>query len=345
MRITNNYMTRNYLGNLNSSLELYNESGNRLNTGRKFSKMSENVSDGTRALTIRTQNYKNEQIQENVKKAGETLSVAESNLMSIKDIVDHIHATTVEALNTTNASAADIYATEFDAVKNQIVEFANCKYNNSFILGGTNNATAPFVIKEDGDLYFNGVNVNDIQKTEGKFIVGNTEVPYSNSVFLDIGLGMSVKNGEVDQRTAFNMSVSGLDCLGYGTSEIEYSCVDGSVKKAEAPNNIYEIIDEMSKCLKERDFDKLSGLNDKLKSSFENLVTEISDIGIRTNYLERHTSRLEDEEYVLTDIQNEIEYIKETDELVNNKSMEYSWLLTLQYGSKVLPKSLMDYGQ
>ena len=42
MRITNNYMTRNYLNNLNSSLELYNNSGNRLNTGRKFSKMSEN---------------------------------------------------------------------------------------------------------------------------------------------------------------------------------------------------------------------------------------------------------------------------------------------------------------
>ena len=73
MRITNNYMNRNYLGNLNGTLERYNESGNRLTTGREFDKMSDNVSDGTRALTIRTQSYKNEQIQENVKKAGESL--------------------------------------------------------------------------------------------------------------------------------------------------------------------------------------------------------------------------------------------------------------------------------
>lgn len=345
MRITNNYMTRNYLNNLNSSLELYNESGNKLNTGRKFNKMSENVSDGTRALTIRTQVYKNEQIQENVKKAGEGLYVAESNLMSIKDIIDNVHNTTVQALNETNKSASEIYAANFDAVKAQVVEFANCKYNDCYVLGGTNNTKAPFEIKEDGELYYNGVNVNDIQKTGDKFLIGNSEVPYSNSVYIDIGISMTVTNGRIDPRTAFNMSVSGLDCLGYGTTEVEHQCADGTIKNYELPNNTFEIIDEMSACLKEGDYDKLGALNDHLKKNFDHLVTEISDIGIRTNYLDRHTARLEDEEFVLTDIQNNLEYIEETDELINNKTLEYSWLLTLQYGSKVLPKSLMDYVQ
>jgi len=345
MRISNTYMTRNYLGNLNSTLELYNKSGNKLTTGREFDKMSDNVSDGTRALTIRTQFYKNEQIQENVKKAGESLSVAESNLMSIKDIIDTVHATTVQALNETNKSAADIYATDFEAVKQQIVEFANCQYNDCYVLGGTNNKTAPFEIGEDGDLYYNGVNVNDVTKNGETFLVGDTIVPYSNSVYIDIGLGMNIKNGKVDSRTAFNMSVSGLDCLGYGTSEVEYTCVDGSVKTAEVPNNVYEIIDEMVTCLKDGDYDKLGALNDQLKKGFDNLVNEITDVGIRTNYLNRHTARLEDEEYVLTEIQTDLEYINETDELINNKAMEYSWLLTLQYGSKVLPKTLMDYVQ
>lgn len=344
MRITNNYMTRNYLGNLNRSLERYNSSANKLTTGRKFSKMSENVSDGTRALTIRTQFYKNEQIQDNVKKAGESLYVAESNLMSIKDIVDTVHSTAVQALNETNKSAADIYAADFDAVKEQIVEFANCKYNDCFVLGGTNNTSAPFEIK-DGELFYNGVNVNDIQKSEGVFMNGTEEVPYSNSVFIDIGISMTVSNGKIDPRTAFNMSVSGLDCLGYGTTEVEYDCNGGGKKTAEVPNNVFEIIDEMSTCLREGDYDKLGALNDHLKKSFDNLVTEISDIGIRTNYLDRHTARLEDEEFVLTNIQTDLEYIEETDELVNNKTLEYSWLLTLQYGSKVLPKSLMDYVQ
>ncbi len=344
MRITNNYMTRNYLNNLNNSLNLYNESGNRLNTGRKFSKMSENVSDGTRALTIRTQSYKNEQIQENVKKAGENLSVAESNLMSIKDIIDGVHANTVQALNGTNESAAEIYATDFNAVKSQIVEFANCKYNNTYVLGGTNNTESPFEVV-DGELLYNGVNVNDIQKNGEKFVVGSTEVPYSNSVYMDIGIDMTIRNGRVDSRTAFNMTVSGLDCLGYGMTEVTYEDGKGGTITEDFPNNVYEIMDEMATAVGEKNYERLGALNDHLKKSFDNLVTEISDIGIRTNYLERHTSRLEDEEFVLTEIQNDVEYIEETDELINNKSMEYSWLLTLQYGSKVLPKSLMDYVQ
>lgn len=342
MRVTNNYITRNYLGNLNRALDLYNKSGNKMNSGRKFTKMSENVSDGTRALTIRTQAYKNEQIQENVKKANESMTIAESNLTSILEIVENINSETIKALNGTNSSVSGIFETDFNAIKEQIVEFANCQYNNTYVLGGTNTQSIPFTI-QNGDLMFNGMNVNDIQKTNGKFMVGNTEVPFSQSVYIDIGISMTVKNGQVDPRTAFNMSVSGLDCLGYGTSQITYDDVDGNKHTITAPNNIYELIDEMAKCLDQKDFEKLAGLNDHLRKAFDNLNNRISDIGVKTNYLDRHLSRLEDESDVLEEIQVNLEYIKDTDELINNKAMEFSWLLTLQYGSKILPQTLMDY--
>jgi len=342
MRVTNNYMTRNYLNNLNNSLSLLNESGNKLNTGRKFTKMSEDVSAGTRALTVRTQSYKNVQIQSNVKKAGESLEVAESNLTSIKDIIASVNEQTITALNGTNNSASNIFSIDFNSIKNQIVEFANCRYNDSYVLGGTNNKSVPFTVK-DGELQYNGVNVNDIQKTDGEFISGGSEVPYSDSLFIDIGIGTAVKNGAVDPRTAFNMSVSGLDCLGYGTEDVTYIDIEGNEHTINVPNNAYELVDEMAKCLDEKDFDKLSALNDHLKGTLDGLVNEIADIGIRTNYLDMHEARLVDEEYVLTEIQSDLEYVKDTDELINNKSLEYSWLLTLQYGSKVMPQSLMDY--
>lgn len=342
MRVSNSYMTRNYLKNLNHSLDLYNKSGNKLESGRKFTKMSENVSDGTRALNIRTQVYKNEQVTENVKKAGETLTMAESNLMSIKDIVDTLHDETIKALNGTNDSASEIFSTDFNSIKKQIVEFANCKYNNSFILGGTNTQTPPFDVV-NGELTYNGINVNDITKNNDEFFANGNKVPYSGSIYIDVGLSVAVKNGKVDSRTAFNMSVSGLDCLGYGKSKMTYEDATGTKQTIDVPDNIYEIVDEMEKCLDNKDYEKLSALNDHLKEKFDDLVTEISDIGIRTNYLERCESRLDDESYVLTEIQTNLEYIKETDELVNNKTLSYGWLLTLQYGSKVLPQSLMDY--
>lgn len=344
MRITNSYMTRNYLTNLNNSLSLLNESQMRSETGRKFTKMSEAVSAGTRALGVRTQVYKNEQIQDNVKKAQESLYVAEGYLTSINDILQDVHEKAITAVNGPMSSASEIFEFNFDSIKDQIIEFANCRYNDTYVLGGTNNNDAPFSV-ENGDLYYNGVKVNDIGKVDGQFCDQNgKKVPYSDSIYIDIGIGMTVNNGKVDPRTAFNMSVSGLSCLGYGTTNIDYRDANsGALHTVEVPNNAYEILDEMSKCLDEKDFDKLSALNDHLKTAMDRLVTEISNIGVRTNYLDNHTTKLESESDILAGIQTNLEYIKDTDELMNQKNLEFSWLLTLQFGSKVIPQSLMDY--
>lgn len=344
MRVTNNAMTRNYLLNLNNNMNKLNKTSNRLQTGRNFNKMSQNVSDGTRSLNIRTQMYKNEQIQENVKKAGETLSVAETNLMSIEDVLNSVYDQTIRAVNGTHESASEIYSINFDSLKNQVVEFANCKYNDCYILGGTNNQEVPFSVV-DGQLCYNGVNVNNIEKNDGVFYSGGEEVPYSENVYMDIGIGLSVKNGKVDPRTAFNMTVSGLDALGYGESEITYEDRNGESHTITAPNNAYELLDDMARALDEKDFDKLSALNDHLRSTVDDLITEIADIGVRSKYLDNHSVRLEDEEFYMTEIQSELEYIEDTKELIDYKSHEYAWQLTLQYGGSVIPKSLMDYVQ
>ncbi len=342
MRIANSMMTRNYLTNLNNNLSSLNDSSTRLQTGREFTKMSDNVSNGTRALNVRTQLYKNEQLQSNVQKTSESLSVAETNMMTIEDILNSVDEQTIKALNGTNESASHIFEINFSSIKNQIIEFANCKYNDTYVLGGTNNQTPPFEVV-DGELQYNGVNVNDVTKDGDTFMANGEKVPYSDSIYMDIGLGLNVKNGVVDPRSAMNMSVSGLDALGYGTSEITYQDIEGKNHTIEVPNNAYELIDEMEKCLAEKDFDKLGALNDHLRTTTENLVTEISDVGVRTNYLDNHFGRMGDEEFCLTEIQTDLEFVDDTDELITQKTLEYSWMLTLQYGGKVIPQSLMDY--
>lgn len=371
MRVTNTMLTRNYLNNLNRNLDLYNQSGSRLQSGRKFTKMSENVSDGTRALNVRTQVYKNEQYQENVKKAGESLDDAETNITSIEDILNSVWEQTIKACNGTNESASEIFSINFSSIKNQVIEFANCKYNDMYVLGGTNNSEPPFNTDKDGALLYNGVRVDDIIKKDGKFLYSQTEetenpvldengdqvsdddgnllyykeVPESGCVYMDIGIGLSVKNGIVDPRTAFNMSVSGLDVLGYGRSDITYQDTMGENHTINVPNNAYELLDEMSKALDEKDFDKLSALNEHLKGTINDLITEISDVGVRTNYLENHLGRLENEEDYMTEIQTNLEYISDPEEISKHEMLKYTWLLTLQYGGSVMPKSLMDYIQ
>lgn len=342
MRIANSMMTRNYLLNLNNNLSALNDSSTRLQTGREFTKMSDNVSDGSRALNVRTQLYKNEQLQNNIEKTSESLSVAETNMMTIEDILNSVHEQTIRAANGTMESASHIYEINFASIKNQIVEFANCKYNDTYVLGGTNNQTPPFEVV-DGELQYNGVNVNDVTKDDGVFMANGEKVPYSDSIYMDIGLGLSVKNGIVDPRSAMNMSVSGLDALGYGTTELTYQDREGTYHTVEAPNNAYELINDMEKCLADKDFDKLVALNEHLRKTVDNLVTEIADVGVRSKYLDNHLGRMGDEEFCLTEIQSNLEFVEDTDELITQKTLEYSWMLTLQYGGKVIPQSLMDY--
>lgn len=346
MRITQNSMTRNYLNNLNASLFQKSQSESRLTTGRRYTRISESVSSGTRALTIRTELYKNEQIQKNVGAAYESLSVAEGALMNIKDALSTVAEKTLKAVNGTNDSEIqhEIFADTFSKIKGQVIQFANSKYQDTYCFGCTNNKSEPFTVADDGSVQFNGVNVKDIKKIDDIYeSVDGTAVPFSKDIYIDIGAGMSVKNGEIDPRTAFKVSVSGLEAIGYGTSQIEYTGINGDQHTIEVSNNLCEIVDEISAAITDGDMDRAMALNDHMNDKLDDLILVISDIGVRTSYLENNADKLVDDEYVLTEIQSNLEKIKDTDELVNYKSLEYSWLLTLQYGGKMLPQSLMDY--
>lgn len=346
MRVTESSINRNYLNNLNRSLRNLNASGQRLSSGRAFTKMSENVSGGARALSIRTQLYKNEQVQQNVKTVSEQLNIAETNLTSISDMLSSVNEQTYSALNGTKAQPElDIYANIFDTIKEQLLQFSNCTYDDKYVFGSTSNRQAPFSIDGDGNICYVGIKINDIHKVDGKYVHGPDDevVPYSQDVYIDIGSSVDFSTGNLNTRTAFNTTVSGLASFGYGTSEITYNDSDGNEVTETISNNIYELLGEMSKALTDGDRNRLSALAVKMEDATNTVITARSDIGVRDNFLSRSLSRLESEEYTLTEIQTNLEYIKDSDEIILNQSLEYSWLLTLQYGSKILPQSLMDY--
>ena len=93
MRVTQSSMSRNYINNLNNTLLRYNKSMDKVSSGRRFTKMSESVADGSRALRIRAQLYKNTQMQRNLSSVQEELNIAETNMMSVKEfLIQHEQA-------------------------------------------------------------------------------------------------------------------------------------------------------------------------------------------------------------------------------------------------------------
>jgi len=344
IRITQNSVNRSYLSNLSNSQYSMNTAMDKVQSGRAFTKVSENVSAGTKALNIRSKIYKNEQVRDNVAVANEQLTVAEDSLVSINEIVGNIRAEVLKVLNGTNTKVGEeIYTTVLQNSKDSILKLANCKYNDKYIMGGTNIKTQPYTVDANGKFQFNGVNVEDIELKNGKFESNGTSVPYSSDTYIDIGLDICVVNGVVDPRTAYKVSVSGLDSLGYGKSDITYKDMSDNEKTYEVSNNVYDVITDMSKAIEDGDMDKLSALYDHLGNCANKLATNVSDIGMRCSFLDATLSRLENESLSLSQMQKDTEGIDDATEIMNYMNYKYAWNLTMQFGSNVIPQSLMDF--
>lgn len=346
MRITNNRITRNYLFNANKNLQYYSDSSNKLTSGRAFTRVSQNVSGGKKAMRLRSQLYQNAQFQKNVSAANEKLSIAEQSLREMSDIITTVQEQAKRGGGVIDEESMAILGETVDELKATVLQYANCSYVDEYVFGGTNATTAPFVVNENGEITYNGSVVKDVVKNDnGVYLdADGNEVAYSEKIYIDIGLGMvNLTEGDIDTNSAYDTSFSGLECLGYGKSEYTYVNKDGEEVTEECSNNIYDIATEISNALKTGDTQKVSALSDQLTEAHNKLLTNVADLGVRTQYLERTLTMLKDEEVNLQTMQTELEGINDTEEIVKMNEYKYAWMLTLQFGGNLLPQSLMDF--
>lgn len=343
MRVTQSMITRNYLKGLNRTLSDRASSNERITSGRRFTKISENVSDGARALKIREQMYKNEQQLVNIRDAQGELSGAESNLKSINEILQTVQEKSLAGISgTASGDKRKILAQEIDNLKDQVLQFANARFADKFLFSGTNNAAAPFTVDASGKLLYNSKPVDEIYKNpvDGKFYIDDptaTPIPQNDPIYIDVGLGMKFSGSTVDPKSAFEVSFSGLNVLGFGVD------ADSGL-----PNNLYSILDNISKTLNptppaEFDKDAADALHKQLVKQTDVLMENITDVGTRVNFLDKTTERLENDLDNLDKLRAKLEAVDDATETINMKMYEFAWMATLQIGSKLIPQSLMDF--
>lgn len=160
MRVTNRASTRNYLRYVNKGLSDQAGVQERVASGNRFEKVSDDVSSGIQAMKARTQQYKMEKQIGNIEDINNVLVAAEDSMQSIDDHLKDIHARFLRAMNDTNQNNRNIFATEIKALKEEIFQLANSSYNGQFLFSGSNNYDAPFSVdKETGHLVYNGIGV------------------------------------------------------------------------------------------------------------------------------------------------------------------------------------------
>lgn len=338
MRIAQKTVTRNYINNIHKTQRKQAESMERGTTGLKFSKLSQNVADGVKAMRTQEARIRSEANLSTVETLMLEFKSLDSNLGSIDDILKTVQEKTLKAMNDPNGEVArDVLAGEIISLRDQILQFINTKFGDKYLFNGTDNSRASFDTNVDGKLAFNGIALEDIYKDAGVFyyddpVNGKTVVPDSGDIYMDIGLGMSVSSGEVDPRSAFNASVSGLDVL----------CV-GPVDAEGCPSNIYDVLTDLAAAVDDESQEGMSKLYTKLVKLTDTSRMTRTEAGVRANFLERTKERLDMEIDSLGEMESNLITVDLAEEAITQKTLEYTWLATLQLGANILPSSLLDF--
>lgn len=160
------------------------------------------------------------------------------------------------------------------------------------------------------------------------------EIPYNEQNYIDIGLGhkfMPTKDGQkINPETVFQFTLSGAQVFGLGKT-------DGM------SNNMYSLLGEIVTSLKNDDMDTLGKQFDHLHVVRSTLLTSLTEIGVRTNFLDDMESIHKNDKLNYQTRQRDLEAIDLAEESMYNKNHEMAWMVTLQLGSKVLPSSLFDF--
>lgn len=153
-------------------------------------------------------------------------------------------------------------------------------------------------------------------------------------VFIDLGMGLKVDaSGNVNSQSAFNISLPALSFLGYGVN------ANGD------PKNMYHLLEKMANELVSDDFDadRVTELAHSLDTQETNLLSNITELGVRTNFLSSSKTRLESDSYNLSIQINDVEYLDVDEAVMDFKFQEYVYKAALSMGSRVIQPSFLDY--
>lgn len=217
MRITNPTIIRGYNRSLNRVAKMKDATMKKITSTREFSRASEAPLAAAKALNVRKSLAYSAQHKENLNVASKFYTEAETSLLQVSEKMATIRETMIAACNNGIKSVEeyDVYAQQLEQEAEKLCAVFNTDTAGRAIFGGCSDDTSPFAILKDSNgnastVTYHGVPVNAMDDPSG--------FPYSQEVYIDIGLGMKVdqKTQEVDPQSALCVSFNGMEVSGCG---------------------------------------------------------------------------------------------------------------------------------
>lgn len=358
MRITTNAILRNYKSNLGTSMSNLDIARTQVMTQRKFNSTMEDPSSALRAAVLNRKYARNEDFLNLVKDVQSYQDAQEDAAMQINNIAVNLSKHYgIEALNGTNGSieTRKTYAEAWRGAQESILLSLNASYEEKYVFAGSDGMNPPFrMIKGANDeqiLLYRNVDV-----TTGKLYDGDSEDANADnsdaacaerlkqlsedSSFVDLGFGLSLNPSTggsnhvtVDPSSAFNISLPGINLVGYGKYD------DGT------PKNMLLLIGEIADTLEAPDFDydKYKDLLGKFDERRSDVLKHVTTLGTNTEFLTTTEDRLKTNEINLTKQIDNVVNVDMAEAIMNFSWAQYAYNSALKVGNNILTPSFIDF--
>ncbi|MGE5328920.1 MAG: flagellar hook-associated protein FlgL [Deltaproteobacteria bacterium] len=303
MRITNNMLVNNMMYNMGNNLQRLDRVQQQLATGKKIATPSDDPIVASRALKMRTDVAEITQYGKNVEDASSWMSITESTLTNMNDILQRARELAVEGANGTLSSEdTRSISTEIKQLRNQFIQLSNTTYAGRYVFSGFK--TDQKLVDENTGFY----NVEVIKSGANK-----EDIKY------EIGIGDKM-----------NINVLGSEVLG-GVGTV------GTTPK------VIQDFDNFISALNSNDSGNIRKAIDNVDENIDNILMIKSDIGARTNRLDLTKSRLSADETNFTKLMSQNEDADMAEVIMKLKSEENVYNASLSGGARIIQPTLVDF--
>jgi len=308
MRISDNTIIRNYMNTLSSGAEQRSQESLKVSTGRAYQTVSEDPVAAMKAMKIRRSLARIDDYQSNITDLKAVTDERESAFSELSDILTEVGALVGQGkTGTYSESDRASIASALRGYQETTFDIGNSSYCGKYIFGGTDEYEIPFSLDADGNLLYQGTNVDS-----GTFAPERFD--------MDISAGTTV-----------NTAFSGVSLLGSG------------VDSNGLPNNVYNLIGEIASALENNNLSGMDTYSKKLTTVQEDVTVQHAEIGAQGKFIEFFSDRLTATETNLTERQTGLEGVDNAEAIMNYNLVSSAYDATLAMGAKIIPQTLLNY--
>ena len=332
MRISTNAIIRNYKSNLAASIANLNVSRNHVMTQRSFNSVSENPASAARASQLHRKYYKNLDNLNTLSDVQSRQDGQEDALMQVSNAIKKISSDyNVQAMSGDKQTpeTRQTFATAIRQLQKSMTLSLNSTYEDTFLFAGADGKNPPFTLSEDGKtLYYRG---NNVDAPENQDLL---ETLSKETLYVDLGLGLSLDGADrVVPSSAFNLSLPGIKAIGYGQDA-------GGIS-----NNVIVLAGQLADALEADTFDAdaYGKLMDKFKNLGTDVLKEVTNLGVKSEFLNTTKDRLENNDISLQEQMLKVEGIDPAEAITDYMWNQYAYNAALKVGTSILSPSFIDF--